>query len=242
MYKHFGREVVASLLSLPPSDPKVEAVYLRVYKSFMQAVDAIDNGVNQFGPDAVSLYENGTGLASRVGRLNAPWNGDFSSPAQDAQFAKAVALTGAEFAEEVRYVAHVWLPGREPVASALAARHAAHPSGRILVLPSFCPWKEHLFELEAEQQLPADALPLFVLFRDDASGSWRVSTVPSAPGGGGFGFRRGLATAWRGLRDDALAAASGVAGAVFVHVAGFIGGASTQEGALAMAVKSLELE
>ena len=44
VYKHFGREVVASLMGVPAAHADVETVYLKIYGSFMEALDAIDNG------------------------------------------------------------------------------------------------------------------------------------------------------------------------------------------------------
>jgi uncharacterized UPF0160 family protein len=57
---------------------------------------------------------------------------------------------------------------------------------------------------------------------------------------GSFALRKGLPSAWRGLRGAELHAASGVPGGVFVHAAGFIGGHDSENGALQMAVKGLE--
>lgn len=45
---------------------------------------------------------------------------------------------------------------------------------------------------------------------------------------------------WCGLRDSDLSAMSGIPGCVFVHINGFIGGNQTYDGALSMAVKTLE--
>jgi MYG1 exonuclease len=42
------------------------------------------------------------------------------------------------------------------------------------------------------------------------------------------------------VRDEALSELSGVPGCVFVHSSGFIGGNSTYEGALAMAMVALD--
>ena len=44
------------------------------------------------------------------------------------QFAKAVALTGAEFEDAVSYSINSWLPGRALVQEALDAAKAVHPS------------------------------------------------------------------------------------------------------------------
>jgi uncharacterized UPF0160 family protein len=44
VYKHFGQEIVAGLMGKPVADPAVRTVYLAVYRQFMEAIDAIDNG------------------------------------------------------------------------------------------------------------------------------------------------------------------------------------------------------
>jgi len=46
--------------------------------------------------------------------------------------------------------------------------------------------------------------------------------------------------AWRGLREEEVSKASGIDGCIFVHANGFIGGNKTREGALQMAIKSIE--
>jgi uncharacterized UPF0160 family protein len=67
-----------------------------------------------------------------------------------------------------------------------------------------------------------------------------VDTVPPEPGS--FAQRLPLPEAWAGLQSDALAQASGVADAVFVHVRRFVGGAKSRDGAIAMASKALALD
>jgi hypothetical protein len=58
--------------------------------------------------------------------------------------------------------------------------------------------------------------------------------------GGGFANRVSLCKAWRGLRDDELKKVSGFADISFVHHAGFIGGAWSDETCMKMALASLE--
>ena len=67
---------------------------------------------------------------------------------------------------------------------------------------------------------------------------WRVQAVTEE--GTAFTNRLGLLEAWRGVRDAALTEASGIPGCKFVHASGFIGGNATFDGALAMAVKTME--
>jgi uncharacterized UPF0160 family protein len=50
VYAHYGKEVIAKILEIENGiDPNVEEVmYNRLYKNFVEAVDAIDNGIQQF--------------------------------------------------------------------------------------------------------------------------------------------------------------------------------------------------
>jgi uncharacterized UPF0160 family protein len=234
VYKHFGREVVAAELGVPSSDASVETVYLKVYASFMEALDGIDNGVAQYEGATKARYESHTHLSARVGALNPSWNEEWETSVVDARFAAAMALTGAEFSGAVAHAGRVWLPARTHVVDALASARAVHPSGAVIRLPQFCPWKDHLFELEAA----AGGAPaaLYVLFAD-TKGDWRVAAVPESPDS--FASRKALPAPWRGLRDAALAEACGVPDAVFCHSSGFIGGAVSEAGATAMALAAV---
>jgi uncharacterized UPF0160 family protein len=100
-----------------------------VYRTFIEAVDAVDNGINRFDTDAAPRYEQNTCLPSRVGFLNPPWNEPHTNGDLDAQFAKAMALTGAEFEDALHYAARSWLPGRALVVDALQQAEKVHASG-----------------------------------------------------------------------------------------------------------------
>ncbi|RVW91627.1 UPF0160 protein [Vitis vinifera] len=148
----------------------------------------------------------------------------------------------------VRFHAKSWLPARSIVMECLAARMDIDPSGEIMVLNRFCPWKLHLFELEEEMKI--DPPIKYVLYQllpalssqegeDDRSKHWRVQAVAVAPDK--FESRKPLPSQWRGLRDDELSREAGIPGCVFVHMSGFIGGNQNYEGALAMAKDALKL-
>lgn len=137
----------------------------------------------------------------------------------------------------------------------LNKRFQVDPSGKIMVLERSCPWKDHLFDIEAETQVSPAVI--YVLFPDGAN--WRVQCVPQKR----ESFDNRLSLLWKGLRDEGrhfffhflfrmcvddpihllileLSKASGIAGGIFVHATGFIGGNKTYEGALEMARKSLK--
>ncbi|XP_075485503.1 uncharacterized protein LOC142525197 isoform X1 [Primulina tabacum] len=238
IYKHFGKEIIAKELQVDEDHPDVQRLFLAVYKSFMEAIDAIDNGISQYDTDQTPRYVNGTHLSSRVGKLNLDWiDPDQSAEKENAAFNRAMALAGSEFLDSIRSHARSWLPARSIVMECLAARHDIDPSGEIMVLNRFCPWKLHLFELEEEEKI--DPSLKYVLYQDDRSKHWRVQAVAIAPDR--FESRKALPVQWRGLRDDELSKESEIPGCVFVHMSGFIGGNQTYEGALAMAKSALKL-
>jgi len=234
VYKHYGREILCALHPALCDAPDALAwVYTKMYKDFMEGIDAIDNGIEIAD---VTRYREGTDLSRRVGKLNAWWNASPGGPSEDERFETASALCGDEFASSLNYIVRCELPARELVEESLLKRYEAHASGEVLVLSSGgCPWKTHLYELERKHELPT--LIKFVLYEDTA-GMWRVQAVTVE--GTSFTNRLGLLEAWRGLRDDALFAASAIAGAKFVHASGFIGGNATFDGALQMALSTIK--
>ncbi|KAL3499162.1 hypothetical protein ACH5RR_038255 [Cinchona calisaya] len=238
VYKHFGKEIIAKELGVAEEHPDVQMLFLAVYKSFMEAIDAIDNGINQYDTDQLPKYVNNTHLSSRVGRLNLDWiDPNQSSEKENEAFERAMILAGSEFLDNVRFHVRSWIPARSIVMECLTERQDIDPSGEIMVLKIFCPWKLHLFELEAEMKI--DPPVKYVLYQDDRSKGWRVQAVAVSPDR--FESRKALPAQWRGLRDDELSKLVGIPGCVFVHMSGFIGGNQSYKGALAMAKAALKL-
>ena len=234
VYRHYGKEVISNLYpSL--SEKEIEKVYLKMYNSFMEPIDAIDTGVEQVAKDVEMVYYESTGLSSRVSRLNPRWNEKDPAPDPDERFADASALCGQDFLGILTKIVESDLPAREFVEKAVLERHNVDPSGEIIRFVSGgLPWKNHLYDLEDEYKL--DPLVKFVLYTDQ-SGMWRVQAVSVK--GQAFENRLGLPEEWRGVRDEDLAKLAGIEGCCFCHAAGFIGGNKTFEGALEMAKVAL---
>ncbi|KAH9082050.1 GAMM1 protein [Lactarius deliciosus] len=239
VYKHFGREVISGHLNISPDDPKVDTLWLKLYKEFIEAIDGIDNGISQYPNDIQAKYRSRTDLSSRVGWLNPAWNEPFDSQTVDAQFSKASQLAGEEFLGRLSYYGRSWLPARDLVLAALSKRENVDPSGRVIVFDQYAPWKEHLFELEQELSVPAPTQPFYIVYPDETGGNWRIQAVPVSPES--FESRKALPEPWRGIRDEELSRLSGIEGCVFVHASGFIGGNKTKEGALEMARRALKI-
>jgi len=232
VYKHFGKEVIQKLAGTTPEI--TEIIYQHVYTNFVEALDASDNGINQYEVQTGQRFRITTGLGSRVGRLNPAWNEeDTLNP--DDQFKKAMEMAGSEFLQNVSSLVNTWLPARSLVEQAVQESVKYGEACSIAVLPRACPWKEHLFELEKE--LGIQGRTQYMLFSADGAGDWRIQSVPLLEDS--FDNRAPLPEAWRGRRDAELSGITGIEGCIFTHANGFIGGNKTFEGVLAMAKAAL---
>jgi len=142
IYKHYGQEVIASRAQLPLDDAKVQTLWLKMYREFIEALDAIDNGISQYPTDIKPLYRSRTDLSSRVGALNPAWNQPVDSAGVDERFEQASKLTGTEFFGKLDYYANAWLPARDLLITSIQASKASlDPTGQIILFNTFLPWK-----------------------------------------------------------------------------------------------------
>lgn len=74
-------------------------IYLNIYDSFVEELDAIDNGIPMY-PEGKPRYKIGTHLSARVHRLNPEWN-EPEPESPDKLFEKAMEMVGKEFTEKV---------------------------------------------------------------------------------------------------------------------------------------------
>jgi len=237
IYKHFGEEIISRRIERAKTDPSVQILYKKLYKEFIEGIDGIDNGVPQYPKELKPAYKVRTDLSSRVSWLNPAWNSKTDRDLIDARFVEASNLTGREFCDRLSYYADSWIPARSIVAETLTSRWSADESGKILIFESFVPWKEHLFELEEENDLRGEKLPLYVIYSDESNGSWRIQAIPISTDS--FANRKSLPAQWCGLRDKELSDITSIPGCIFVHNSGFIGGNLTKDGALKMARAAL---
>lgn len=173
---------------------------------------------------ALDAHDNGVKIWTTVGAYPAPLtlSGVISSfnNAPDG-FATAVLLaseilrnTVAAIAKELRSEEHV-------------RRAVADCTGPVLVLDQPGPWKRLVI---------GSPTIVYVVFKDDKTGDWRLQGVPTALGS--FEVVLPLPAEWAGASD--LAAITGVADATFCHAQRWIAGALSREGAIALAAKALE--
>lgn len=252
VYMHFGKAIIAQYLEVSEEAEEVKLLWEKVYGSFIEAVDANDNGISAYDPKGIEaaglekrFSDGGFGLGAMVSRLNPNWNDPIpSDPAQaqqveDEKFLIASMRMGEEFSRDLEYYTRAWLPARDIVRKAYASRLQHDPKGRIVVFDGQAvPWKDHLYTLEEEEA--GEDKVLYVLYPEKPTpdAKWRIQAVPVTKDS--FQSRLPLPEAWRGVRDEQLDEVTGIKGGVFVHAAGFIGGNKTFEGAKAMAVKAVD--
>ncbi|KAI1207209.1 metal-dependent protein hydrolase [Annulohypoxylon truncatum] len=250
VYLHFGRSIIARQTQKPEDSAEVGLLWNKIYESFVEAMDAHDNGISKY--DSAKLEEAGIEkrfssagftLGAMVSRLNPNWND--ARPAdraeaqawEDEKFVKASERLGDEFSRTLNFYANAWLPARTVVEEAYAKRMQFDPEGRIMVFEGqSVPWKDHLYTLEEEEQ--TDKKVLYVLYAEKQTpdAAWRIQAVPETENS--FQSRKPLPEPWRGARDSQLDEISGVPGGIFVHASGFIGGNKTFDGVKALADKA----
>ena len=225
-----GEAAVAALLRRPegPLGGRAEAerfaapIAHEVDNGLVRRIDEVDNGMTG---GVMAGASDPLGLAALVGEFNPPWDdpaGD-GPEAGDAAFAEAVAFVAGVLGRRVEM-----LRARLDAEAAVLAAYAAAADPRILVLERGMPWKTVVL---------ARDLPVLFVVAPTGNGQWTVGAVPPEPGS--FAQKRPLPESWAGLQGAALAEASGVPDAVFVHLRRFIGAAGSCAGAIAMARAAL---
>ncbi|KAK8805120.1 hypothetical protein WA538_001710 [Blastocystis sp. DL] len=227
IWKHFGKRIIKEFCKRDFDEATLQMIQDRMYDGFIEEVDGVDNGVDPYTGE--KNYKVTTTVSRRVSRLLPAWNEEYTKDIENTCFRKAMAIMMSEFAEHLHHLVDVKLPARAIVEQAM--NEAKSP---ILILSTYCPFMDFIFELEKERG--QEGYFKFVLF-EGTDGMWRVRAVNLTEDS--FALRQKLLPDCLGLRDEELSTRSGIEGCVFVHIAGFMGVNKTKEGAMAMAEKSL---
>lgn len=226
VWREFGPAYVRQLaqrMGHPLDETTAAAIAQDADTSLVRYLDLVDNGVDAVAPGIF-------GLSELLSLLNTDWmeeqalGPDAHAALQLERFREATTL--------VRRFLDAFL--RRKVGQLLAAGkvRAARRlfDGRALVLAEGgMPWTRVVVE-----EMPD---VLLVIYADGTGGRHQLRTVPERMGS--FRARRDLPAAWAGLRDEELAAVTGVPDAAFCHRNLFIAVARSYEGALRLAELAL---
>ncbi|CAB4062499.1 UPF0160 protein C27H6.8,UPF0160 protein MYG1, mitochondrial [Lepeophtheirus salmonis] len=108
IYAHYGKEVIGQRLkeiNVEETEEVIKMVFERVYKKFIEEIDAGDNGM-EYPPMMVWLAT--------------------------IKFFDAINLVRPEFLDRIDYYAQVWWPARRIVKEAVQKRLQVHESGKII--------------------------------------------------------------------------------------------------------------
>jgi uncharacterized UPF0160 family protein len=221
VWQLFGEAAVAALLPAG-AEAFAQKIAMEVDGSVVRRIDEIDNGVAADGP----VKRDTLGLARLVEDCNPAWDDPAAEgpTAGDVAFAEAAAMVELVLRRRVES-----LRARYAAESEILAAYAQGADQRVLVLARGMPWKHVVFSHD---------LPVLFTISPASNGNWMLDTVPPEPGS--FEQRLPLPERWAGLQNEALAAETGVADAVFVHLRRFVAAAKTLDGALALARLAME--
>jgi uncharacterized UPF0160 family protein len=216
VWQDYGQRAVAALLA-PESAELAPTISAEIERKIVRRIDEVDNGISARGPVTQDTLE----LATLVGDFNPAWDEPASNgpDAGDQAFLRATDLVLGVLRNRVNLIR-----AKLAAEAIVLTAHGASADPRLLVLDRGMPWKNVVFTHE---------LPVIFTISPASNGNWMVDTMPPEPGS--FAQRLPLPEAWAGLDGAALAAASGVADAVFVHLRRFVGAAKSREGAIEMA-------
>jgi uncharacterized UPF0160 family protein len=217
VWQAYGERAVAALLQATGAERFAGKIAGEVENSMVRRIDEHDNGVSAEGP----VKRDTLGLARLVEDCNPAWDDPAAngSTAGDAAFLQAAEFVQAMLGRRVES-----LRARYEAESMILAAHGQAADPRILVLERGMPWKNVVFSHD---------LPVLFTISPASNGNWMLDTVPPEPGS--FGQRLSLPESWAGLQNAELAAETGVADAVFVHLRRFVAAAKSRDGAMALA-------
>jgi len=189
----------------------------------VQYLDMVDTGQGDVAP---GLF----GLSSLIAQLNTNWMEESGMAAQpkaalqESRFREAIAIART-------FLDRAIIKKISQIRSMDIVRNAPTLlDGRVLHLQEGgMPWSRVV-----AQEMPD---VLLVIYPDSDGDQYQLKTVPVEAGS--FTSRMDLPTSWAGLRDQELAAVTGVADSVFCHNNLFIAGARSFEGAIALATLAL---
>ena len=209
IWKSFGKHVIHSK---DPSldEVEIDSVFHYVDRALIEGIDALDNGIRS--EDGNIRIMN---ISTIISGFNPPW---YSEKSEDEAFNEAVELTGRVLRNTIDNRFAV-LKSRENILRAYKNR----PIPEVLVLDAFCPWGEALRDIDEKNEV------FFVVY--PSKGNYAMQTIREVNGED----RKYLPKSWAGLRDEELAAVTGVSDAVFSHTGRFIAVAGSFEGIMKMA-------
>ena len=190
-----------------------KAIYNYLVKDFIEAIDAIDNGIF---PEIKSIYKIKT--VSDVIKIFNPSYG--SNDKEDEQFIKAVSIAESILTEELKNVIG------KVEAGAKVKKILNKTKGSILILDEYLPYEETILTSLSGKKI------LFAIYPSNRGG-YGIKTIPISTTD--KTSRVYFPKEWGGLTNDDLEKVTGVKGSLFCHTNRFLMTASDLNTAIKLA-------
>ncbi|MBE5820294.1 MAG: MYG1 family protein [Clostridiales bacterium] len=215
IWKEYGLKILFNTFN-DASDYDIKFIFDYIDGNLIQGVDAYDNGVMP----KVDYPVQNMCFSEIIENFNPTW--EENNQNADFAFIQAVSFAESVFDRLVEN-AHAKTKVREKIISAIS-----ESNNGIMVLDQDIDWQEELFRSTDEKASNI----LYVIYPSNR-GDYKVRCVPDVLEG--FGQRKTLPSEWHGLKGEELQKVTKVSDAVFCHPNGFVAGADSLEGALALA-------
>lgn len=223
IWRAYGFAVCQRVIGLDADTDRLLAIAAEVDYTLVQQVDAADNGVSLSTGQAFDGV-HAVGLATIIGWFR-PTESELGYTSHSERYEDAVGIAKIILRRAIAHAAAV-VDAQAALDYAITHRYG----GKVVRFDSYVPnWQDAVRER-------TDAL--YAVY--PSAGSWRVQSVPTAPGS--MGLRKPLPAAWAGLEAEALREVTRVADATFAHRGRFIAGAESVEGAVTLATLAVEAE
>jgi len=217
VWRKFGAEIASGASWASSSTAAPSSIAAVVDRDLVQSIDALDNGYGTYAAVAPGVHH--VTISAVISSFNPTWQEQSSPEAFDAAF---------EFCLE--YARRIVTRAVENAKAEVAAKDLVRTQvgQEIIVIDQHAPVMDTIITTSVATK--------FLVF-PSPGGEWMVQCVP--PSVGSFDKRKALPEAWAGKRGADLDAVTGLTGGVFCHAGQFICGATTMEGALALAKLAL---
>ena len=196
-----------------------KAIYNYLVKDFIEAIDAIDNGIF---PEIKSIYKIKT--VSDVIKIFNPSYG--SNDNEDEQFIKAVSLAESILTEELKNVIGKVEAGTK------VKKLLNKTKGPILILDEYLPYEETVLTSLSGKKI------LFAIYPSNRGG-YGIKTIPISTTD--KTSRVYFPKEWGGLTNDALEKVTGIKGSLFCHTNRFLMTASDLDTAKKLAELAINI-
>lgn len=210
VWKHYGLDICMGDVQ----------TFQDINDSLVQPLDASDNGID--------LYQtNQYGIGPVVLQNILHWISDAEDKDEEFMAAYHLARTILQNVINERLV-------KNQAVAEIRETYEGQEKGAMIVFD--IPSSRHIIT-EALANHPDAQELLYALYPDKEMTKWNILALPLH--GATFELKKPLPESWRGLQGEELQQASGVATAQFCHKSGFWMFATTKEGAIELAKKSL---